>query len=81
MFQSTRPRGARHGGGHHIRHVLSFNPRAREGRDEGRAKKWVANYRFNPRAREGRDGLTWFLWVLRMGFNPRAREGRDRCAA
>ena len=56
-FQSTRPRGARHG-------TLTptplsrgcFNPRAREGRDTTTAPfSSFASLSFNPRAREGRD--------------------------
>ena len=57
-FQSTRPRGARP---HCIAPVdddsISFNPRAREGRDQA-AAAWLDPIEcFNPRAREGRDGL------------------------
>ena len=34
---------------------LSFNPRAREGRDDHGAQRQADAGRFNPRAREGRD--------------------------
>ena len=34
MFQSTRPRGARLAMSYDVWTVLSFNPRAREGRDQ-----------------------------------------------
>ena len=33
----------------------SFNPRAREGRDNPRRRGLMSRNRFNPRAREGRD--------------------------
>ena len=55
MFQSTRPRGARrlHSG---LKITdLSFNPRARGGRDSATMTA-LANFKgFNPRARGGRD--------------------------
>ena len=55
LFQSTRPRGARH-----VRESFrythnGFNPRAREGRDTRRTTPRPPPHRFNPRAREGRD--------------------------
>ena len=34
---------------------ISFNPRAREGRDTCLVALQICRYRFNPRAREGRD--------------------------
>jgi len=57
-----------------------FNPRAREGRDLGRAGGSVKSESFNPRAREGRDAKAQSGQQKSIaGFNPRAREGRD-CA-
>ena len=57
---------------------LSFNPRAREGRDSLPSKVQLTLQGFNPRAREGRD--RW-IGIEKdpdiYGFNPRAREGRD----
>ena len=55
MFQSTRPRGARHRYEVVQGSLDCFNPRAREGRDM--VSQWrVDEMRgFNPRAREGRD--------------------------
>ena len=56
MFQSTRPRGARHPANELKWSVYSFNPRAHVGRDP------LVSYRgrpiidsFNPRAHVGRD--------------------------
>ena len=37
--------------------IISFNPRAREGRDQGWAYIMTLYYCFNPRAREGRDKI------------------------
>ena len=55
-FQSTRPRGARHGQAFmQDLYLLSFNPRAREGRDKARGMRRCILTSFNPRAREGRD--------------------------
>ena len=57
---------------------MSFNPRARVGRDDCRALR-AGNYKcFNPRARVGRDA--WYpVWTSPPTcFNPRARVGRDQ---
>ena len=57
---------------------LSFNPRAREGRDRSsRTAAWRERLRFNPRAREGRDTPRAVRVSGCACFNPRAREGRD----
>ncbi len=56
---------------------MSFNPRAREGRDGHQRPAILLQGSFNPRAREGRDrGVAWCT-SDRACFNPRAREGRD----
>jgi len=41
--------------GRHCPVRLSFNPRARAGRDAAQLMHEVRLYRFNPRARAGRD--------------------------
>ena len=56
---------------------MSFNPRAREGRDQMYGVKGIQSYGFNPRAREGRDAPHRGAVQSPQGFNPRAREGRD----
>ena len=38
---------------------MSFNPRAREGRDQGNEHISAGIMRFNPRAREGRDPIPY----------------------
>ncbi len=55
MFQSTRPYGARRFKMCLHLPVLSFNPRARMGRDPVGAFNTVFDAGFNPRARMGRD--------------------------
>ena len=55
LFQSTRPRGARHRPGRRAATNSSFNPRAREGRDQPTTHPTTEARSFNPRAREGRD--------------------------
>ena len=56
---------------------MTFNPRAREGRD-GRSGDGVSvTVTFNPRAREGRDCPPLRQSAASTSFNPRAREGRD----
>ena len=56
---------------------ISFNPRARVGRDPPNRELTMSIASFNPRARVGRDGiLRGGLWGD-YGFNPRARVGRD----
>ena len=55
-FQSTRPSGARPSRGYlMIWRMISFNPRARVGRDILRSGKSCLMPSFNPRARVGRD--------------------------
>ncbi len=55
-FQSTRPHGARHGGGVHLEHVahVSIHAPARGATSGGRCTR-PSRSRFNPRARTGRD--------------------------
>jgi len=57
-FQSTRPRGARLAYLFRKRPDLSFNPRARAGRDVHIRGGVAYLFRFNPRARAGRDALS-----------------------
>ncbi len=59
-FQSTRPRGARHGASPIPPIIIGFNPRAREGRDPNKPPEFSAWRCFNPRAREGRDRRSMF---------------------
>ena len=56
---------------------VSFNPRAREGRDKCKELFRAVLPGFNPRAREGRDTRARAIPAARGSFNPRAREGRD----
>ena len=56
---------------------MSFNPRARAGRDVCFRKSIVGSKCFNPRARAGRDHRGARLLDEAAGFNPRARAGRD----
>ena len=55
MFQSTRPRGARHDACLSVLYLKSFNPRARVGRDQVVVTDDPEVEGFNPRARVGRD--------------------------
>ena len=55
MFQSTRPRWARPSLSAIISTDASFNPRARDGRDELFTAGICKFLSFNPRARDGRD--------------------------
>ena len=55
MFQSTRPRWARHEFTKHPAGYISFNPRARDGRDNEWQTLGMLIQCFNPRARDGRD--------------------------
>ncbi len=57
--------------------LVSFNPRARTGRDTAAAVTVRASSSFNPRARTGRDIEIYRGQVLAACFNPRARTGRD----
>ena len=75
-FQSTRPRGARHGFGHPYSNDKCFNPRARGGRD-------TIQPLHNPRIRvsihapAGGATGTPVVVIGDTRFNPRARGGRD----
>ena len=78
LFQSTRPRGARHTPKEIHAFLVGFNPRAREGRDRSVLTHFSHQFAcFNPRAREGRDCMERFRRKKNARFNPRAREGRD----
>ena len=80
MFQSTRPRGARHSFYIIVYHILGFNPRARVGRDKVLLSQLYNVSSFNPRARVGRDINTNKITKTSSSFNPRARVGRDMLA-
>ena len=70
-------RGATETGRYNGKYQISFNPRARAGRDEvfGEFRGYQAG--FNPRARAGRDTIEEFTSLQWKRFNPRARAGRD----
>jgi len=75
-FQSTRPRGARRRRIPSDRHYpRSFNPRAREGRDQAEVGPGYPAICFNPRAREGRD-----LQVRHLDGNKEFQSTRPRGA-
>ena len=78
LFQSTRPRGARHDVSAVVSLFQSFNLRARVGRDaDWRRSTCWDNVCFNPRARLGRDQVSLPSTCRPLRFNPRARVGRD----
>ena len=56
---------------------LSFNPRARDGREDGPTFPMLTKICFNPRARDGRESKTYRLSRWLKCFNPRARDGRE----
>ena len=56
---------------------LSFNPRARDGRDVSLVMVLYLIASFNPRARDGRDNAAVANTISCGCFNPRARDGRD----
>ena len=56
---------------------MSFNPRARKGRDSRGRPSRCSSRCFNPRARKGRDEYCEDCRAAHKGFNPRARKGRD----
>ncbi len=78
-FQSTRPRGARHGDiitASGWRLVSIHAPAwGATGKPLTRGEVGCC---FNPRARVGRDHLMPCRRTIRQSFNPRARVGRDR---
>ena len=85
MFQSTRPRGARHGISSPAYWLRRFNPRARAGRDVGHPRGSQGHFCFNPRARAGRDTFQWKTRSAALKFQstrPRgARPGAAHGAA
>ena len=76
-FQSTRPQGARRVRGSLLTRCMSFNPRARKGRDSRGRPSRCSSRCFNPRARKGRDTSLSKYTASPTCFNPRARKGRD----
>ena len=54
-----------------------FNPRSREGSDNGTRGGEGVRTDFNPRSREGSDCLRRTICTHRRHFNPRSREGSD----
>ena len=77
LFQSTRPQGARPIDTFFANKSLSFNPRARRGRDCESVRSSTTCSCFNPRARRGRDSAILYCIPPFPCFNPRARRGRD----
>ena len=77
LFQSTHPRGVRQKDRLFIRHVVSFNPRTREGCDVAPSAPDPAETGFNPRTREVRRIHCNTAFVI-LSFNPRTREGATR---
>ncbi len=74
---TTRPRGARPRIGGSDDHGNSFNPRAREGRDDFSLKPGgLCGVSIHAPARGATMSLSSFS--VSVCFNPRAREGRDR---
>jgi len=78
MFQSTRPRGARHG----IKHgLMIFLVQFQSTRPRGARRPFnhlpATRVGFNPRARVGRDLQCYRQGLQFLCFNPRARVGRD----
>ena len=78
MFQSTRPRGARLRIGIIIKLNLSFNPRAREGRDINASCSIITLLVSIHAPARGATGYDIARIRREKGFNPRAREGRDK---
>ncbi len=61
---------------------LSFNPRAREGRDSTFILRFFAMHGFNPRAREGRDRVLQFRWrAMPVSIHAPARGATPRSFA
>ena len=58
--------------------AVSFNPRARDGREAFRRISHIQFLGFNPRARDGREKQVWIITLSKQRFNPRARDGRER---
>ena len=78
MFQSTRPRGARHS--KHVTTVANISVSIHAPARGATATVTVISdpsSSFNPRAREGRDRVRVAAPCRARCFNPRAREGRD----
>ena len=56
---------------------MSFNPRARDGREINNGSHYRINSSFNPRARDGREKIATIYNTIINSFNPRARDGRE----
>ena len=55
----------------------SFNPRARDGREDIEVARIRESGSFNPRARHGREANLKDIRQWLTCFNPRARDGRE----
>ena len=78
LFQSTRPRGARHGSFYQTIRATEFQSTRPRGARRSGPSNWAWITCFNPRARVGRDCRCRRGRRPRTRFNPRARVGRDR---
>ena len=77
-FQSTRPRGARHGAATKVLNsAVSIHAPARGATDQFRFP--FVNHRFNPRARAGRDLLSWGFPFRLLFQSTRPRGARPLC--
>ena len=77
LFQSTPPRGGRHGRCPYNFIRKSFNPRPRAGGDKLPATTIIDFGGFNPRPRAGGDITDALKFPTDWGFNPRPRAGGD----
>ena len=77
MFQSARPRGARPTTSNSTHSLISFNPRARVGRDTEDAYRAASAQLFQSARPRGARHARVKYEVDEAGFNPRARVGRD----
>ena len=82
-FQSTRPYGARRSGPTTLPESLSFNPRARMGRDPRFQSHSPTPKCFNPRARMGRDIVDYSRLLTRLfqstrPYGARRQQPRER---
>ena len=76
MFQSTRPREARHCWMITSTYYSSFNPRAHERRDQHDLLYAIFREFQSTRPREARHFIDCFAYI-EARFNPRAHERRD----
>ena len=81
LFQSALPRGERHNMVGYCQSHRDFNPRSREGSDDGTQLSVRYGCYFNPRSREGSDQSHKPRTAILQAFQSALPRGERRCTS